>query len=298
MTKTVDYSYSYVGAETIARDGYIGAERYLGHDGRCLTVWERDELLGEGLGIGLIFESSADRSLTGGYWGGYDDATWANRCADEVGAAWVTIRYATDFHALPDQIAGPIQSYYEGVHDAGGRPPTVYGGAPVIDRMCQHLGFGKGWQAAAASWSNYVLSPNAVLLQEVEQVWNNAADTNIVLCADNEIDWLWGRSSEGDWFDMATEDDLRRVVREEFNTMAASLYTGQRACVGGSDARKMEVIRQPGTGELVRRVLPADQIKLLRYIDGLAEADWTGDARAITDPEMVATWDRLPVVPS
>lgn len=296
MTSTVDYSYSYVGADVIAGAGHAGAERYMGTDGRCLTVPERDELLAAGVGIGLIFESGADRSLTGGYWGGVDDAAWANRCADDVGAPWVPIRYATDYHAQPHEIDGPITDYYRGVADYDGRPPRVYGGAPVIDRMCAALGYGPGWQAAAASWSNYMLSPNADLLQEVEQVWGGAADTNIVLCPDNEIDWLWGR--EGDWFDMATEADLERVVTNCLNKMASSLYTGQRAAAATGDTRVFEVLRNPATGECVRRYIPRPaQMKLLRYLDALAEGDWTGDARQITDPEMIEEWNRLPVVP-
>lgn len=301
MTGTVDYSWSYPGAGTIAGAGYIGAERYLGDDGRCLTGWERDELAGAGVGIGLIFESAADRSLDG-YWAGHNDATDANDWANDLGApAWVPIRYATDFHANQAQIDGPITDYYRGANDYGGRPVAVYGGAPVIDRMAAVLGLRSGWQAAAASWSNYVLSPNAVLLQEVEQIWGGAADTNIVLCPDDDIDWLWGRS-EGDWFSMATEDDLRRVVNECLNSKLAEFYTGQRAVAAKGDGRVFEVLRDPthtggGEGALVRRYIPRPaQTKLLRYIDGLAEAGFDGDVRTITDPEMLDEFNALPII--
>jgi len=179
VTSTVDYSYTYVGADQIAAGGYIGAERYLGYDGRCLTAGERDELLAQGLGIGLIWETAADRSLDG-YWAGWNDAEAANAYADGLGAPVVSIWYATDFHASQAQIEGPIHEYYTGVRDSGGRQPRVYGGAPVIDHCVTHIaGYGPGWQAAAASWSNYQLSPNACLLQEVQQIWGGAADTNV-----------------------------------------------------------------------------------------------------------------------
>lgn len=299
MTGTVDYSWSHPpgGCGSITAAGYIGAERYLGNDGRCLTAGERDELLAAGAGIGLIWESAADRSATAGYWGGYDDGQAANRYSDNLAApGHIPIRYATDFHAAQWQIDGPCTDYYSGVRDAGGRPPRVYGGAPVIDRMCAALGYGPGWQAAAASWSNYELSPNACLLQEVEQIWNGCADTNIVLCDDAEIDWLWGRS-EGDWFAMATEEDLRRVVTDVCNDILARMYTGQRAVAAAGDGRVFELVRDAISGDLVRRYIPRPaQIKLLRYVDGLAEADWTGDARQITDAEMIAEFNQLPIV--
>lgn len=303
MTSTVDYSYTYVGAPTIAGAGFVGAERYLGTDGRCLTYSERDELLAEGVGIGLIFESAADRSLDG-YNAGFGDAEWANAVADAAGAPhWLPIRYATDFHASQAQIDGPIMDYYRGARDFHGRPVTVYGGAPVIDRMWDFLNLGMGWQAAAASWSNYELSPHACLLQEVEQIWNGAADMNVVLVEDDEIDWLWGYEG-GDM--PLSEDDLnkiRGIVNDVVNEKLTTMYTGQRAVQGAdaTDGATYELLRDP-TAEtpddaLVRRYIPRpEQIGLLRYVDALAEADFTGNVRIISDPDMLAEFNRLPVV--
>jgi len=294
MTSTVDYSYTYVGAPTIAGAGYVGAERYLGYDGRCLTATERDELLAHGVGIGLIWETAADRSLDG-YWAGYNDAASANSYADGLGAPVVSIWYATDFHASASQIAGPIHEYYCGVRDFGGREPRVYGGAPVIDHCVWHIaGFGPGWQAAAASWSNYTLSPNACLLQEVQQIWNGAADTNVVLCPDGDIDWLWGR--EGDWFDMATKDELREVVTEVVNDVLSRMYTGSRPITIPDDPGVYELTFD-AEGRRVRRLIPTwDEINALRYVDAMAEADWLGTTRAVTDPAQVAAIRALPVV--
>jgi hypothetical protein len=295
VTATVDYSYSYVGADTIAGDGYAGAERYLGTDGRCLTTWERDELLGAGLGIGLIWETAADRSLDG-YWAGWNDAIAANDYADRLGAPGVSIWFATDFHAAAGQIDGPITEYYRGARDVSRRPVRVYGGAPVIDRMCAVLGLGPGWQAAAASWSNYQLSPNACLLQEVEQVWGGAADTNVVLCPDTAIDWLWGRSGTGDWLDMASDDDVRRIVREELNSALAVFYTGSRPITIPDDPGVYELTFN-GEGRRVRRLIPSwDEINALRYVDAMAEPDFLGTTRPVTDPAHVAAIRALPVV--
>jgi hypothetical protein len=290
MTSTVDYSYSYVGAGTIAGAGYVGAERYLGTDGRCLSGWERDELLGAGLGIGLIWELTADRCLDG-YWAGWNDAVAANGYADGLGAPLVSIWYACDFHAQPDQIHGPIFDYYRGVADVGGRRPRVYGGAPVIEHMCAHLGYGPGWQAAAASWSDYRLSPNACLLQEVVQIWGGAADTNVVLCPDNEIDWLWGRSG-GDWFDMATEEDLRRIVNECLNSKLAEFYTGPRLLRVPPDTRVFELVMVDGERHK-RHIETQDEGDALQWVDAIAGG--TGDApRDVTDPDFVAVLKGLP----
>jgi len=302
-TQDVDYSWSYVGAQTIAQAGYVGAERYLGYDGRCITHRERDELLAWGLGIGLIWETAADRSLDG-YWAGYNDAATANAYADDLGAPRdVSIWYATDFGASSGQIAGPIKDYYLGAQDgtrdiASYRTPRVYGGAPVIEFMRWNLGYPMGWQSGAASWSDYRLSPEACLLQLVEQIWSGAADVNNILIADSEVTWLWGWGSPGtgDWFDMATEEDLRNIVHDVVNKALASFYTGQRAVHVDGDPAVYEVLRD-GEGRLVKRhITSPDEIALLRYIDGLAEPDWTGDARLIQDQAQVNVFKRLPVV--
>jgi murein DD-endopeptidase MepM/ murein hydrolase activator NlpD len=100
-----------------------------------------------------------------------------------------------------------------------------------------------------------------------------------------------------------TPDDLnkiRDIVVDVVNDVLATMYTGQRAVVDPDDPRIFEVVRaddgQGGT-RLVRRYIGhPDEIRLLRYIDGLAEADWTGDARKITDPGMLERFRALPVV--
>jgi hypothetical protein len=291
MTTTVDYSYTYVGADQIAGDGHLGTERYLGTDGRCITVWERDELLAEGLGIGLIWESAADRSLDG-YWAGVDDAGEANYQADRLGApGWVPIRYATDFHASHDQIWGPIREYHRGIVDAGGRPPGVYGGAPVIDMAWSEFGMRFGWQAAAASWSNYQLSPNAVLLQEVEQIWGGAADVNTVLVPDDRIDWLWGYSPGDDM----TEEDFARIQKMIDDSFAREVYrhvTGGR--IVNLDGRLCEpVIRGDGSRAL-RYIGSPEEIKALKAIDEAAEAGECVVAQMPAD--VAAAVRRWPVV--
>jgi hypothetical protein len=290
MTSTVDYSYTYVGASTIAGAGYIGAERYLGNDGRCLTAGERDELLASGVGIGLIWETAADRSLDG-YRAGLNDAAAANDYADGLDAPVISIWYATDFHAQPDQIEGPISEYYRGAFEFGGRPVRVYGGAPVIDYMAWYLGLGSGWQAAAASWSNYGLSPNACLLQEVEQIWNGAADTNVVLCPDDEIDWLWGRSG-GDWFAMATEADLRRVCDDSINAALTKFYTGSRLLRLPPDNRVFELVWRDGV-RYRRHVTTNEEGRALQWVDAVAGG--AGEpARDITDPTHAAAIGAIP----
>jgi hypothetical protein len=294
VTEIVDYSYSRPGASAIIAYGAIGAMRYLGNDSRCIFAAERDELLNAGLGIGLIWETQADRVLQGAG-AGRTDAEQANNYANSLGAPGGTpIYYATDFHAQGGQITGPICEYYRAARDYGEREVRVYGGAPVIDHAHDHLGLRGGWQAAAASWSEYRMSPYAEMHQQVAYVINNTSDTNIVLCGDDSIDWLWGY--EGGI--PVTEDELRRIVKDEctaaINSAMGKMYTGSRAVYCDGDPGVYEI----GwcQGKRVRRHIPNyDEIHMLQFVDQVAGP--AGEQpRKITDPAQVSAFLRLPVV--
>lgn len=293
-TEIVDYSYSRPGAAAICQYGAVGAMRYLGNDSRCIFAAERDELLNAGLGIGLIWETSADRVL-GGAPAGQQDAGLANNYANTLQApSWCPIYYATDFHAQGGQITGPICDYYRAARDYGGREVRVYGGAPVIDHMHDHLGLQAGWQAAAASWSEYRMSPHSAMHQQVAYVLDNTSDTNFVLCGDDSIDWLWGY--EGGI--PVTEDELRQIVKAEctaaINDALGRMYTGSRPVYIDGDPAVYEI--GWSQGQRVRRYVPSpSEIHLLQFVDQMTGAP--GDSpRKITDPDQVTAFQALPVV--
>jgi murein DD-endopeptidase MepM/ murein hydrolase activator NlpD len=96
-------------------------------------------------------------------------------------------------------------------------------------------------------------------------------------------------------------DTIRDVVNDVFNEKAASLYTGQRALstAAGGMYELVRVDHELGDNcdTLARRHIPRPaQVRLLRYADALAEADATGDARMIHDPEMAAEFESLPII--
>jgi murein DD-endopeptidase MepM/ murein hydrolase activator NlpD len=91
-------------------------------------------------------------------------------------------------------------------------------------------------------------------------------------------------------------DQIEGVVQGVINSALATMYTGQRAVSEPDDPRVFEVLHD-GEGRLVRRYIGhPDEIRLLRYIDGLAEADSLGGTRMITDAGMLEQFRKLPVV--
>jgi hypothetical protein len=222
----IDYSFARPPTRLITAAHYQGALRYLGQDGRCLDAAERDYLLGAGLSIGLIWETSARRPLKGKQ-AGINDAQDANREADEVGAPPnIPIFYAVDFEPTPAELNGPVRAYFEGAMSVTGRPVRAYGCAAVVHQMCQVWRWWEStWQCAA--WSRpgsipadagspiieggyrLVQSHHACMLQTIGYVLAETSDHNNIL---TEPWWWWGQGNTEEIEDdeMPTMDEIRR----------------------------------------------------------------------------------------
>jgi hypothetical protein len=225
----IDYSYGRPSMQSIKDYGAKGVMRYLGNDGRCIFASERDQLLGAGLGIGLIWETTAARPLDG-WQAGVDDAHSANYYADQLGAPNTPIYYAVDFQPTTSQLNGPVSDYFGGVMSVAGRPVRAYGCAAVVHRLCGDLRlFPDAWQCAAWSYPgtapgtpiydggyNLVMSPYASFLQNIGYVLNDSSDHNSLITTD--CSWMWGFDGEVSDGDEMTDEDWNRMA-SLLNTM-------------------------------------------------------------------------------
>jgi len=233
---TVDYSYARPSMQSIKDYGANGAMRYLGTDSRCITVAERNSLQGAGLGIGLIWETTASRPLDG--WNaGVNDAHSANREADAIGAPGnIPIFYAVDFQPTTAQLTGPVAAYFSGVLSVGGRPVRAYGCASVMQHLCGECGFfPDSWQCGAWSYPgtapgtpihdggyDLVLSPYASSYQAIGFVLGDSCDHNNQLVSSPY--WLWGVGSGAEDGDEMTDEDWNQM-----RTMLNNFIVGKMA---------------------------------------------------------------------
>lgn len=172
----IDYAASWGGfasASDIKAHGFAGVMRYISHDPKKdLTAAERDDVRANGMSIGLVFESTANRAAQGRE-AGAQDAAFANTRADALGyPAECTLWYAVDF----DADAAAVQPYFDGIASAGGRTHAPYGSEKVISGVTYP---GHGWQTVA--WSHGAISSRAGLLQNG---FHGSYDTNQVRVAD------------------------------------------------------------------------------------------------------------------
>lgn len=239
----------------------MGVMRYLGpgNNGRDINRGEADSLMAVGLGVGLVWETSANRALQG-YDAGAADASQATYYAEALGFPRDRpIYFACDCDVSTSEAYNVVLDYFRGTTQCAFEA-RAYGEADVLDATAGDLGFRHGWQPASTSWSGNRISANAGMLQKWPYVMNDQCDDNDVLCPDSEIDWLWGYQGEEVWM---TDDDYNRIIAgvgAVIDNRIQQFMTANLLWVDGEDF--YEVLTDEG--QRVRRKLASGELLVLR----------------------------------
>jgi hypothetical protein len=149
----VDYAWGRPGASALKKAGAKFVCRYLSHDstGKNLTRTEARQLTSAGIWMVVVWESTAQRALSG-HAAGVADAKAARTQADACGMpGGRPIYFAVDFDASSGQQAA-INSYLDGAASVLGRDRVgLYAGYYVIKRAFDAKKITWGWQTYA--WS-------------------------------------------------------------------------------------------------------------------------------------------------
>lgn len=181
--KLIDYSFARPDPTHIKDQGFGGVIRYLSHtDAKNLSLAERDLLFAQGLSIGLVWETTANRALMG-HDAGVQDAQEALKQSNALGLNCV-IYFAVDFDATPEQQL-PINEYIKGANSILGDRAGAYGGFWIIKRLFDAGLIKYGWQTYA--WSGGQWDPRA----QVKQVKNGQK------IDDSEVDF--NETTSDDW---------------------------------------------------------------------------------------------------
>jgi len=151
--------------------------RYLSYSpGKNINRAEADAALAAGLSIVLVWETYANRVMSG-YSGGQADAQAAYAQAQGVGQPINRpIYFAVDFDTS-ERDWPLIEDYFRGVRDLLGFTRTgAYGEADIIDHLYECGLIAYGWQTYA--WSGGRVSDNACLYQYSNGEWNDTVDFN------------------------------------------------------------------------------------------------------------------------
>jgi hypothetical protein len=164
-----DYAWSKPDSAGLKKDGVKFVMRYLSHDpSKNLTIPEFRELANAGFGVGLVWETTANRALSGTA-AGVADATWARNQVRDLGLNFadggfvLPIYFAVDFNATDAQ-KPTIASYLAGAVSVLGKNRVgVYGGYHVVKYCVDHDVCRWFWQTYA--WSARLVHPKAHIYQ-------------------------------------------------------------------------------------------------------------------------------------
>ena len=177
--KLVDFSFARPGGAAIKAAGFGGMMRYVpyaGDGGKGLTTAEVADYHENGLGIGLVFESTAGRMFDGCLAGEYD-AHIANYGALSVGFPDTRpIYFACDTDVTPEQLTY-VKDYMRGV--ASVFPLNrigVYGEYDVIE-FCHANGLA-AWFWQSLAWSGGRLHPYRHIYQSLNGQFVNGGEVD------------------------------------------------------------------------------------------------------------------------
>lgn len=137
----------------VAAAGYKAVGRYIsGGAGvwKEITPAEMNRIAAQGMGLWLIWETSANRALSGAA-GGKIDGAKARKQADQLGYNGAIVVASTDFDVTPATITVSME-YNRAFKAACGLPCGIYGDTDVA-AACAPGEFNPIWRPAAAWWS-------------------------------------------------------------------------------------------------------------------------------------------------
>ncbi|MCP2165437.1 glycoside hydrolase domain-containing protein [Goodfellowiella coeruleoviolacea] len=234
--KGLDYSTGPPSAAAVRAAGYEFVVRYVSRPGnpKNITAREFADMTNNGVAVALVFETTANRALSG-YAGGQADAQSAADQAAGVGMPGSRpIYFAVDFDAQPNQF-GTIDDYLRGAASVVGIDRVgVYGSFSVVGH-CLDVGTARyAWQTAA--WSGGQADLRAHLFQRRGTVYVGG-----IACDVND-------SNASDFGQWPYEEDDMPLSDEDVNRIADA---SARALLN-FNCGIPEYLRRPGDGETAR----------------------------------------------
>ena len=189
----IDYASKTPSAKILKQQGGVKFVcRYVSTESnpKNITVDEVKDLLGAGVDIVVVFETTANRALDG-FKAGASDAHSARQQTAAVGLPNCAVYFAVDFDMSPAQEAA-VKAYFQGVASVLGKKKSgVYGGYKAVS-VVQGSGIVKyGWQTFAWSYGKWF--PKA----QLRQVKNAQLLCGVSCDYDNAVVRDFGQSPRG-----------------------------------------------------------------------------------------------------
>lgn len=207
----IDYSFGRPGGAAIAAAGFQFAMRYLpypGDQGKGLSLPEIADLHGNGIAIGLIWESVAGRAHEG-YTAGLSDGVSALGALVDLNVPTdVAVYFTVDFDSSARDYEA-IANYLVGAGSAIGHSRVgIYAEFEVIEYLRVNTFLVAPWRWQTYAWSGPSKSPDIHVFQYRNGQTLNGAPVDY----DEAIDGNWGQ-----WSPPAKEAEPMALTPDEIN---------------------------------------------------------------------------------
>ncbi len=260
--KGLDYSWEHPGGAAIKAAGYEFVMRYVaypGTGGKGLEAAEIADLQANGLGIGVVYESTAGR-MREGFDAGREDAQASLDWIAKVGfPTTLPISAACDFDAQPSDYDA-IDDYLRGFASLLGKARVgIYGSYRVVQH-CIAVG------VATYAWQTYAWSGGAVFPGNHCYQYSNGETVNGCGVDFNEAaeptHWLWWPEGTEEEMTAQEKTDLANLTA----IMGGSAKLAEQAARGndfvlgyGMEQAKLAVVIEDGTDATAARAVQAAQ---------------------------------------
>ena len=179
----LDFSYARPGGTALKSESVTSVGRYLGTDGRCITLAELNDYLNNEISVWFIKENSS-RGMLNGYPQGAADASAAQQQLNALGQPNAVVYFTADFDIQPSQFSTG-NNYLKGV--ATVIPVTrigLYAGIDYLNAADTLITY--RWKTASSSF-DHGQTPNQPLhlVQTTDAVPIPNTDYNIIMQADH-----------------------------------------------------------------------------------------------------------------
>jgi hypothetical protein len=216
---------------------------YVSHDpSKNLTKAECQAYLDAGIGVGLVWETTTNRALSGAP-GGHADGIDARQQARDLGFPdEKPIGFAVDFQASAQQLAGPIRAYGAAYRTAA-NSSGVYGGKATVRYFADNDLADVYWQTYAWSTTGTTVArmranpydigwdPRAQVQQYHNGVSISGHDTDLDRAIDLSAFWM----KENQDMTAPTSDDNARELMLSFQPGTTKGWTGKEGTTAGTD---------------------------------------------------------------
>jgi len=249
----LDYSSARPGSAALLTAGVTSVGRYLGTDGRCITMPELTDYLTHGINVWFIKENAANGMLNG-YGQGVSDATAAQTQLNTLNQETAVVYFTADFDAQPYQFAA-LDAYLHGVAAVIPVPRIgLYAGIDYLNYSANIVNY--RWKTASSSFDHGQTAAVTIhIIQTLDAVPIPNTDYNVIVEANHGQTGTTATAGTGGSVPINTTTKARNMI----------IYSTGTGWYLTENGHSVEINDATIRGQQITQALSVDVIQRIAY---------------------------------